>query len=118
MSNSLTQTTSPMQAAGGHTLPLLRTQFGGTKQQAVTTSAGASIQVHTSDYDRAVRIWAIDCAVVYVFGSATGMAAPNANSDGYVGKDNFVETWMAPDENWIRCAAAAGTGSVRIEVLR
>jgi hypothetical protein len=117
MTNQLNQVTRPFNASGNYVMPLLRTWFGSSKSQALTTSAGAALQIHNSDFDRPVRIWAIGCPVIYKCGDSS-VTGPSATADGFILADSYIETYMAADEQYIRAAAVSGTGTLRVEVLR
>jgi len=117
LDNPLTQTAQAFIDKNGRPLPLLRTQMGASISQAVTTTANAAVQIQSGDFARAIRIWAIGCPLIYKTG-ASGVAAPSATADGYVGQDRAIETWVSPDETHIRFAAASGTGTARVEILR
>lgn len=107
---------SPFIADGGVPMPLFRTDYGKTKTIAVTTTAGAAEALFTDDGARPVRIWAVGCPLIYVTGGS-GVAVPTA-ADGYVAQDQRVEIFLTPGENHIRVAAASGTGTAKVEVLR
>jgi len=112
--STLTQVTTPFQSNSG-ALPLLKTEFGKTISAAVTTTAGAAVQLFTTACARGFRIWAIGCPIIYVTGPS-GVAVPAA-TDGYVAQDAYIETWTDEVNNYIRVAAASGSGSVKIELL-
>lgn len=107
---------APFTAEGGVALALLRPEFGKTRTIAVTTTAGAAVQLFTEDYARPIRIWAVGCPLIYITGGS-GVAAPAAG-DGYVGQDQRCELYCLPGESYIRIAAASGTGTAKVEVLR
>lgn len=107
---------SPFTADGGVPMPLFRTDYGKTRTIAVTTTAGAAVQAFTDGFARPIRIWAVGCPLIYVTGAA-GVAAPAA-TDGYVAQDQRLEIYLTPDESYIRIAAASGTGTAKVEVLR
>ena len=114
--NPLTQPAVAFVDKNGKAMPLLRSKTGAGKSVSVTTTPNAALQVHSADYNVPVRIWAIGCAVNYVMG-ASGVGVPSATADGYIGQDRAVETYMSPEENYIRVAAVTGSGTVRIEIL-
>ncbi len=108
---------APFTADNQVALPLLRTEYQKTYYvAALTTTPTNAQQLFTDAYPRPIRIWAIGCELIYVTGGS-GVAAPT-NADGYVGKDARVEIYLDPSESYIRIAAASGSGSVRVEVLR
>jgi hypothetical protein len=116
MANQLTQPAQAFVDKNGKPMPLLRAKTGAGKSVALTTTPNAALQIHSADYNVPVRIWAVGCAVNYIIG-ASGVGTPSATADGYIGQDRAVETYMTPEENYIRVAAVTGTGTLRIEVL-
>jgi hypothetical protein len=116
MPDPLDQNSQVFIAGGGFPLPVMRTRFGSSLSQAVTTTAGASTQITVGGCSRIVRIFAIGCPIYYKLG-ATGMTAPGA-VDGYVPQDLYLDDILqAEPDNFVRFIAVTGTGTARLQVM-
>jgi hypothetical protein len=101
----------------GNIVPVLPVTYGQSTVRAVADgSAFAAAQVHTSkEPTQMVRVWAIGCDMLYVFGGS-GVAAPT-EADAWLPAGFFMDIPLTPSQTHVRAAGVGGTGTMRVELL-